>query len=82
MQPVAQKIVLEVYSYSHCSPEMSGQATDDEDEGRQSRRKQKQYAHVSSGCGFGRPKKLLLESFWKVLWPQLVNLGWTKVCRD
>lgn len=48
-------------------------------EGRSLRRRQKCEAHLTSGCGFGKSKKRLIDGFWASMWPGLEELGWTKV---
>jgi hypothetical protein len=48
-------------------------------ESRALRRKQKAEAHLTSGCGFGKEKRRLIDEFWSSMWPGLEKLGWTKV---
>jgi hypothetical protein len=43
------------------------------------RRKQKAEAHLTSGCGFGKEKRRLIDVFWSSMWPGLEKLGWIKV---
>lgn len=49
-------------------------------ETRSLRRRQKAEAHLTSGCGFGKEKRKLMDAFWASMWPGLEEkLGWTKV---
>ena len=48
-------------------------------ESRALRRKQKAETHFSSGCGYGKEKKRVIDIFWSSMWPSLEKLGWTKV---
>ena len=50
-------------------------------ESRSLRRRQKAEAHLTSGCGFGKEKRRLVDGFWSNMWPGLTKLGWTKVRR-
>ena len=47
---------------------------------REEERKAKSEAYLTSGCGYGNKKQKLVNTFWSLVWPQLVaNLGWKKV---
>merc|ERR1711862_540419 len=40
----------------------------------------KQETYLTSGCGYGRAKKRLLQAFWSTLWPKLENdCNWQKI---
>lgn len=43
------------------------------------RRKLKNEAYLTSGCGKNKAKIRTVDSFWVALWPGLEKLGWTKV---
>lgn len=45
------------------------------------RRRLKQMAYVTSGCGKNKEKDRVVSTFWEVAWPRLVKLGWKKVRR-
>ena len=50
-----------------------------EDEEKDLKRRQKHEANLTAGLGYGNAKKRQLEVFWRVIWPQLCEDGWSKV---
>lgn len=50
-----------------------------DDYGKSMRRKIKLEAVLTSGCGVGKSKQKIMDAFWNIVWPQLLDLGWTKV---
>lgn len=51
----------------------------DEDEEKVLKRRQKHEANLTAGLGYGNAKKRQLDVFWRVIWPQLCEEGWSKV---
>eukprot|EP00934_Nitzschia_sp_Nitz4_P000080 Nitzschia sp. Nitz4//scaffold56_size114212//43113//44916//NITZ4_003944-RA/size114212-snap-gene-0.170-mRNA-1//1//CDS//3329554688//80//frame0 len=46
---------------------------------RKLRRRAKLEGILKAGCGYGKKRKNLLDAFWKIVWPGLEKLGWSKV---
>ena len=36
-------------------------------------------AQLTAGCGYGRKKQELVDTFWNTLWLELEKTGWSKV---
>lgn len=51
---------------------------EDDEAGKDFRRKLKHEAYLTSGLGKNKRKVRVVDTFWKVLWPELEKQGWTK----
>ena len=45
----------------------------------ENRRRLKQEAYVTKGCGKNEVKTRIIGTFWDTVWPALEGMGWTKV---
>ena len=49
---------------------------------KEEQRKSKLETYLTSGCGYGRKKQRLVETFWSVVWSGLEKAGWRKVGKE